>query len=303
MQTKNATLNESLDEQLQRKLNTTTIEMSNGKDEVKNLYTYILLTLAITWLIQIPLIFLSVDANVTGLLVVLGSFGPTVSAVFLVYSKNPRNLLPFIKRGVDFNFQKKYLLAILGLLPGLFVIAGLSLQLLSLISPNINQILSSISVLILFPVMILMGGPIAEEFGWRGYALDRIQLKMNPLKSSLLLGIIHGLWHLPLFFIKGTIQFQLFTNTPFSIIILFLIIVMMSISYTWLHNSCNRSILVALLFHSTFNTVSVAMVVLTSDPNGNFNISSLNYIFVVFTFVYLLFTILLVLGTKLWKNE
>ena len=44
----------------------------------------------------------------------------------------------------------------------------------------------------------LVGGPLGEESGWRGYALPRLQSRFSPLASSLILGFIWANWHLPL---------------------------------------------------------------------------------------------------------
>jgi membrane protease YdiL (CAAX protease family) len=44
----------------------------------------------------------------------------------------------------------------------------------------------------------LLGGPLGEESGWRGYALPRLQRRFNPVVSSLILGFLWANWHLPL---------------------------------------------------------------------------------------------------------
>ena len=59
-----------------------------------------------------------------------------------------------------------------------------------------------------FALGIFFIGPFPEELGWRGYVLDRLQIKWNALASSLILGVVWALWHLPLFFIKDTYQYQ-----------------------------------------------------------------------------------------------
>ena len=52
-------------------------------------------------------------------------------------------------------------------------------------------------------------GPIGEEFGWRGFALPRILEKYSPLVGTFILGAIHALWHVPLFFIASASQSHL----------------------------------------------------------------------------------------------
>lgn len=94
--------------------------------------------------------------------------------------------------------------------------------------------------------------PFIEELGWRGYALDCLQSKRNALVSSLILGIVWSLWHLPLFFIKDTYQYDLGFGSP--AFWLFIIgIVPLSFSFTWIYNNTHRSTLAVILFHAMVN--------------------------------------------------
>lgn len=105
-----------------------------------------------------------------------------------------------------------------------------------------------------FAAFTLFFGPLPEELGWRGYALDRLQEKYGALVSSLILGIVWTLWHMPLFFIKGsyqnslgwgTVAFWWFTSDK----------TFESILMTWIYNHNQRSTLSAVLFHFTINFV------------------------------------------------
>mgnify|MGYP001267705226 CR=1 FL=1 len=54
-------------------------------------------------------------------------------------------------------------------------------------------------------LFMLFLGPV-EEFGWRGLALPLLQRHMAPIWASLIIGGTWGLWHLPAFYLSGTVQ-------------------------------------------------------------------------------------------------
>ena len=106
----------------------------------------------------------------------------------------------------------------------------------------------SIIASILFSSLI----PFIEELGWRGYVLDRLQEKNNALVSSLILGVVWSLWHLPMFFIEGSYQAGLGIGT-LEFWMFFLSIVPLTFVFTWIYNNTNRSTLAVILFHSMVN--------------------------------------------------
>ncbi len=101
--------------------------------------------------------------------------------------------------------------------------------------------------------MFLVNGLVnGEEFGWRGFALPRLQARYNALTSSLLLGAVWILFHLPLFFTKGGGVGGDMSHTPF---LAFAINILAgSILVTWIFNNTNGSVLFAYLFHAASNT-------------------------------------------------
>ena len=104
-------------------------------------------------------------------------------------------------------------------------------------------------IVFLLPLLIL--GPLSEELGWRGYALDRLQTRWNALVSSLIVGFFWALWHLPLFYIPGTSQY-LYDMSFLGFLVGLLAI---SVLYTWAFNNTHTSIWSAVFFHWIYTYV------------------------------------------------
>jgi membrane protease YdiL (CAAX protease family) len=117
-------------------------------------------------------------------------------------------------------------------------------------------------------------GPMGEELGWRGYVLPRLQAKFSPLTSSIILGFIWAVWHLPLFYISNSSQYG---NSFLSYIML---VVGFSIFYTWIYKNTKGSLLLACLYHAASNYTSnvVRMHPSHLDPTKYFIISNSFYL-------------------------
>jgi membrane protease YdiL (CAAX protease family) len=105
----------------------------------------------------------------------------------------------------------------------------------------------------LIPFGIVYPG-LGEEPGWRGFALPRLQGRYGPLVASLVLGALHALWHLPVYFIPGAIAAGGFDPTVF--VANTLAIMASTFVWTWLFNSGKGSILFAMVVHATSNAAS-----------------------------------------------
>jgi len=144
---------------------------------------------------------------------------------------------------------------VLGLLPALKLAAGGLAVLFGAADVPFN--LQEASDLVLQPVdlllylgFVLLLGPLPEEVGWRGYLLDRLQLRYSALGASVLLGLAWFAWHGPLFAMAGYYARAGGAPDPlqFGVAIL-----LGAVLYTWIYNNTGRSILAAVLFHFSGN--------------------------------------------------
>jgi uncharacterized protein len=116
----------------------------------------------------------------------------------------------------------------------------------------LREYLAAPLALLPFLVFILAFGPLPEELGWRGYALDHLQSGYGALAAALILGGAHAAWHLPLYFLEGSYQHGLGAFTP-AFWRSLASIVALSVIITWLFNATGRSTLSAILVHYTDN--------------------------------------------------
>lgn len=110
----------------------------------------------------------------------------------------------------------------------------------------------ALSLLVTYPVSfvvsLLIGGPLGEEPGWRGFALPRLQRRQGPLVGSLVLGVLWAFWHLPYFWMPewGTPKSGLLDIVWFVVADIALTVV-----YTWVFNNTKGSLLIVILVHAS----------------------------------------------------
>lgn len=96
-------------------------------------------------------------------------------------------------------------------------------------------------------VIVILLISLGEEFGWRGFALPRLQKRLSALNSSLILGVIWGIWHYPGFLIGAGVPLDM----PFAVFVLWTVLA--AILMTWVYNNTGGSVLSAILMHSAAN--------------------------------------------------
>jgi len=102
-----------------------------------------------------------------------------------------------------------------------------------------------------FPIMIFGGG--LEEIGWRGFLQPALQKKYSAIISTLIVGIIWAVWHLPLFFILGSSQASM------SFLWFFIYAIALSFLLAAIFNG-TKSIFLCIIFHALMNSFSEVFV-------------------------------------------
>jgi membrane protease YdiL (CAAX protease family) len=101
------------------------------------------------------------------------------------------------------------------------------------------------SVPLLLITTALLGGPLFEEVGWRGFLLPEEQRRHTPLAATVLVAIVWATWHLPLLITEPTGQ-----RPPLPFV---LWLMAQAVALTWIYNISASSVLLPILFHAAVN--------------------------------------------------
>ena len=193
----------------------------------------------------------------------LGAFGPSVAGFVMAYADRGRaGVSDLAARTVDTGFAPRWLVVALVLFPLLAVLA-LGYATSQGVEPAYPWAGDLVVLPAAFVFILLLGGPVQEEFGWRGYALDPLQGRLGATGGGAVLGLAWGLWHLPLFYVPTQ---TVYYNRPMWG--LFVSIVMLSVLMTWVYNNTGGSLLVMLLMHTAFNWSHGMLPSLESDAGA-----------------------------------
>lgn len=212
--------------------------------------TYFIIALAFTWFFW-TLAALGAREVIPALpgLVVIGTFGPLVAAVVVTARESGRaGLRSLLGRVLRWRVAPIwYGVALLG--PILLMLVSLALELVAFGGqpPSLGALIRLLPILLIITVYMVIFVALGEEVGWRGYALPALQARYGALISSVILGALWALWHLPAFFNPDTP----YSNLPFVLQLAFQIPV--AILFTWVFNSSGGSVLVAILLHAVLN--------------------------------------------------
>jgi membrane protease YdiL (CAAX protease family) len=173
------------------------------------------------------------------------TFVPLIAAAILMYREEK---LDGIRRLLSKTFDgqrienKLWYIPVIFLMPFLDILAYMIMRFMGLLVPA-SWSIPPVTPLIFLAFFFAAAG---EELGYMGYAIDPLQERWGALKASLLMGLLHALWHYPSMIQLGQTPPLMVWGTLFTIAVRVLIV--------WLYNNTGKSVFAAILFHAIGNT-------------------------------------------------
>lgn len=241
------------------------------KSRKGKLILFVILTILISWGFWLPKV-IDPSLGLAGVLSQFGVFGPVLAVLIMIPLYDAKGLF---RRAIMWRFPKKYLIY--------SVLIGIGMPFLSYLimiyyKGGAFELGLSLPMIPLVGLIILfVGGPV-EEFGWRGFFLPRLLKETNVVFASLIVGLIHGVWHLPLHFMENTTQYHI------PIYQFILVTTLSGFVYTWLYLNTEGSLVPALFYHWMGNWGGAVFMYWTDDF-GRYVYFGMQLLFVLYVFI------------------
>ena len=244
--------------------------MNSSKRATVTIITFGILTFATSWAMWLlmwglgirPTLGPNFSTSPGYLLLMLGAAAPTFAALLMmVVTQGKKTALQLLKNIADRKVSARWYVVAIGLPIGLACITVLLYCLLTHALPRL-QIGPILGLFPQFVWTVFLGGPLEEELGWRGFAFPWLQRMMNPLAAALVIGIVWGLWHLPLFVLPGSSQHTLISHGAVLLWVsgFFAQTIVLSLFLSWLI-ARTKSIIVTILAHASANVAYSVLAV------------------------------------------
>ncbi len=131
---------------------------------------------------------------------------------------------------------------------------------------SLHSLVSPVFLPGLNPLSLMYGivSALLEEIGWMGYAFPKLRAKYSPLSSALLLGLLWGLWHLPVIDFLGAASPHGSYWLPFALAFI-IAMTALRVLIVWIYSNTG-SVLLCQIMHASSTGFLVAFSPLTVSP-------------------------------------
>jgi membrane protease YdiL (CAAX protease family) len=244
------------------------------------LLTFFLLAFAFSWAFWVPLALARkgrIQAPFSpAQMQVLGAYGPAIAALIVTAMIGGMNgLRDFIGRLLAWRVRLLwYWLALF--LPTAISLLNTALHMMfggdapNFAEPPVSRItvppfLAAFSpwgmVVPFFVHHLFFGSAAAEELGWRGFVLEKLQQRRSAFKASILVGCLWVVWALP---------FSWTPSTPGAMVVRAILLLLgsipASILATWIYNRTQGSLLLVILFNNSVKITDLFITPPAASP-------------------------------------
>ncbi|WP_433278857.1 CPBP family glutamic-type intramembrane protease [Pseudonocardia xinjiangensis] len=236
--------------------------VEDSRSLVRDVAPFVALTFTISW--GLWAVALVLGGNIADPAVfacyVLGALGPSLSAGILRLSGRPGG------RQAQWAAAAGWLPAavLLGAGPAVVAVSAAPLFGAAAADPGVLLVaVAGAGGLLPYLALHLVAGPLAEEFGWRGYLQPRLRRRLTPARTAAVLGTLWALWHVPLFLLVGTVQSQMGLFTPVALGF-FAAMLPLSVGYWFVSERLRGGVPAAVLMHMSGN---IALTLIFAAPS------------------------------------
>ncbi|PLX12328.1 MAG: hypothetical protein C0597_13510 [Marinilabiliales bacterium] len=241
------------------------------------MFIFFAITFLFSWILWLPGILVTYDFieststidTLNDVFKWVAGIGPSLAGIIIILkSKGKSGLKELFRNVFKFKIGLYYIPLLLILLVTLVAAHLLNIILFNASFPATGLLKEPYWIPVLFIIFYIL--QFSEELGWRGYALEALQRRTNPLHASIILGSIWALWHLPMFITEGFGQHD--NHLPYAQF--FITLVLISIIITWFQNKTKGSLVPAFTLHALVNLSGEVLPLIEKNQNTQGNYSA-----------------------------
>ncbi len=209
-------------------------------------WRFVLYTYSLSWLLWLPAIVQSMsDKGIDSAWYLIGMVGLVVpSIVGFVFLRRDQKGWSMFRTLFQFRLNRWMIGAFL-VLPGCMAVAHWIN--ITWFNGPVPLIAEPLGIPLRFLSVLLVGGPLIEEIGWRGYLQPRVNERYRVILAGLIVGVIWAIWHFPLFLVREMFHH----NLPLDQF--FITAVLMSVIMNFFMVRARSGIWPALVLHTFMN--------------------------------------------------
>jgi uncharacterized protein len=212
---------------------------------------FLLVAFGFSWTIWVAVLLVNPEAGSAA--VMAGAFGPAVAAAGMV-RRSGRPIADWLRSIFQVRVPGRLYAVALVIPIGIVGVQTAAAVLLD-VPVTFDDLPARVLTFLVTAVVVFFVGGGQEEPGWRGWLQPKLQERLGPLPTSVVIGVVWAFWHLPLF----VLDFEMYSEFRFWLYVPTL--VALSVIYTHLWHRSRGSVVVAMTLHAAINASSALIPV------------------------------------------